>query len=61
MASATVEKEFYLHTYEQLIERLGKEAATAKAEFYIEFLQKYPGVKVLVNCPLLKTYQSNPK
>jgi hypothetical protein len=56
-ATTTTEKEFYLHTYEQLIERLGEEAATAKAEF----LQKYPGVKVLVSCPLLKTYQSNPK
>jgi hypothetical protein len=37
------EKEYYLNTYSELIERLGPELAKEKADYYKkDFLVKYP-------------------
>lgn len=52
------EKEFYLYTYQQLIEKLGKEEARQKADWYKnKFLVMYPKTKCVLDGPLMKTYK----
>ncbi len=52
------EKEFYLYTYQELIQKIGPEAAKQKADWYKkDFLAKYPKTMCVLNGPLMKTYK----
>jgi hypothetical protein len=52
------EKEYYLNTYQELIERLGPEEAKKKADWYKNtFLAMYPKTLCVLNGPLMKTYK----
>lgn len=52
------DKEFYLYTYEELIQKLGPEEAKKKAEYYKkDFLAKYPKTLCVLNGNLMKTYK----
>jgi hypothetical protein len=53
-----IEKEFYLYTHQELIERLGPELAKEKADWYkTTFLVMYPKTLCVLNGPLMNTYQ----
>jgi hypothetical protein len=55
-----VEKEYYLRTYSELIQRLGPELAKEKADYYKkDFLVKYPKTLCVLNGPLMKTYKDD--
>jgi hypothetical protein len=52
------EKEFYLYTYQELIQKLGEEEAKKKAQWYKkDFLVKYPKTLCIINGNLMKTYK----
>ncbi len=52
------DKEFYLYTYKELIQKLGEEKAKEKAEFYKnDFLVRYPKTMCVINSLLMKTYK----
>ena len=56
------DKEYYLYTYQELIEKIGPQLAKEKAQFYKkDFLVKYPKTMCVLNGPLLKTYKEEAK
>jgi hypothetical protein len=52
------EKEFYLYTYQELIQKIGPEEAKQKADWYKKtFLVMYPKTLCVLNGNLMKTYK----
>lgn len=52
-----MEKEFYKYNFDELVAKIGKEAAVAKVKFYQQMLEKYPKTRCLKQSNLLNTYE----